>query len=180
MHHGNESFQSSAYICVARPIWRILDKPAALRHLGLRLTVECRPHYKFAVNTASPRRQRTLTFILSLCLLACTARVDARAEEIKIGDTREQVLAILGEPQGRLKDRSDEILTYPRGEVILIQGLVSQVHFMAEKEFQQQIAARQQAELARRTETEVSQQGIAWQKDDSGFEAEAADRAFSY
>ena len=103
-----------------------------------------------------------------------------QAEEIKIGDTREQVLAILGEPQGRLKDRSDEILTYPRGEVILIQGLVSQVHFMAEKEFQQQIAARQQAELARRTETEVSQQGIAWQKDDSGFEAEAADRAFSY
>jgi len=143
------------------------------------LTVSCRQHYHFAVNTA---KQRTLTVILSLCLclLACTALVDARADDIKIGDTREQVLAILGQPQGRLKDRANETLTYPRGEVILVQGLVTQVHLMAEKEFQQQIAVKQLAELAGQTETKVSQKGTPWQKNDSGFEDDLADRAFSY
>jgi len=128
------------------------------------------------VNTA---KQRTLIVILSLGLLACTALVDARTDDIKIGDTREQVLAILGQPQGRLKDRANETLTYPRGEVILAQGLVTQIHLMAEKEFQQQIAVKKLAELTRQTETKVSQNGT-WQKDDSGFEDDLADRSFSY
>ena len=128
---------------------------------------------------------------MSMCLLACTALIDARADDIKIGDTRDQVLAILGQPQGRLKDRADETLTYPRGEVILIQGLVTQIHLMSAKEFQQQIAARQQAESARRIETEGPKKGTAWLKNDHGVqeqamadnssvEDEVADRAFSY
>jgi len=126
-----------------------------------------------------------------LWLFASLATADVNSVDIKIGDTREQVLAILGQPQGRLKDRTGETLTYPRGEVILIQELVTQVHLISEKEFQQQIAARQQAESARRTEMEVLKNGTAGLRDDkgvlgqaptdnSGFEVEVADRAFSY
>ena len=64
------------------------------------------------------------------------------AEEVKIGDTRAQVVAVLGQPQGRLKDQGEETLVYPRGTVILKQGAVTKIQLLSEEALHPPIAVR--------------------------------------
>ena len=64
------------------------------------------------------------------------------AEEVTIGDSRAQVLAVLGQPQGRLKEHGEETLVYPRGTVILKQGLVTKIQLLSEEQLRQPIADR--------------------------------------
>ena len=64
------------------------------------------------------------------------------AEEVKIGDSRTQVLAVLGQPQGRLKEHGEETLVYPRGTVILKQGAVTKIQLLSEEQLHQQNADR--------------------------------------
>jgi len=133
------------------------------------------------VNTAGPQKQSTLLCILILGLLASITTVDVNAEDIKIGDTREQVLAILGQPQGRIKDRNEETLAFPRAEVVLKQGRVTEVHLISDEDLQQQIARQQQAAAAGRAETprpsEAPKKDTARLKEyDSALEQAKADR----
>ena len=77
------------------------------------------------------------------------------AAEVQVGNTREEVVAILGVPQGRLKDHGVETLIYPRGEVILAQGLVTQIQLMTAEEYRKWSAVEQPVETAKPVVTPI-------------------------
>ena len=90
-----------------------------------------------------------------LCLSALLAAPAASATEVQVGNTREEVVAILGIPQGRLKDHGVETLIYPRGEVILTQGLVTQFQLMSAAEYRNWSAAEHLVETAKPVATPI-------------------------
>ena len=88
------------------------------------------------------RKLQALIGCLRLGWLVLICLGNVAAEEVKIGDTRAQVVAVLGQPQGRLKERGEETLVYPRGTVILKQGGVTKIQLLSEEQLRQQIADR--------------------------------------
>lgn len=65
---------------------------------------------------------------------------------IRPGDSREQVVAVLGQPQGSMRVRDEETLLYPRGEVILRRGVVTSLNLMSDRALEEKTQRRQKAE----------------------------------
>ena len=84
-----------------------------------------------------------------LCLFVLIVCTTATAAEVQLGQAREEVVAILGIPQGRLKDHGVETLIYPRGEVTLTQGLVTQIQLMSTEEYRKWSTAEPLLETAK-------------------------------
>ena len=102
---------------------------------------------------------------VELCLWGClglfavTGFPAAPAAEVQVGQTREEVVAILGIPQGRLKDHGIETLVYPRGEVVLTQGLVTRIQLMSPAEYQKWSLTERPAETAKPVMTPIGGTG---------------------
>src|SRR6056297_3008825 len=73
----------------------------------------------------------------------------AMAEEVLVGDSKEDVLSALGEPRGRIASGEYELLDYERGRIELQDGKVVSVDLMSPRQL-----ARSKAEAARRREEE--------------------------
>jgi hypothetical protein len=72
------------------------------------------------------------------------------ADEIQVGDSREQVVAALGAPQGVMKLGGTEILTYERGTIELEQDRVTTFSLLTPEQLTDRRAeAARQAEAAR-------------------------------
>lgn len=99
-----------------------------------------------------------LRLIYGLIVLFSMVSTGLCVEAVKEGDSREQVLATLGPPQGKMIVRGEEILSYPRGEVILKQGIVTSVMLMSVETLNKQKARQEHAEQNRRAEEERQRQ----------------------
>jgi len=91
--------------------------------------------YNFNVYSGISWKPQPLAGMLIRCLVVLIVCTTATAAEVQLGQAREEVVAILGIPQGRLKDHGVETLIYPRGEVTLTQGLVTQIQLMSIEEY---------------------------------------------
>ena len=70
---------------------------------------------------------RSILLIVSLLVLG-GGPSDALTNSVAVGNTREEVIAALGEPQGALRDASSEILNYKNCDIKLVLGRVVQVN----------------------------------------------------
>jgi hypothetical protein len=68
-------------------------------------------------------------------LLTILAVCTAQASPVEPGDTREQVLEHLGEPQGLVKMDGAEWMLYPRGKVWLQEGVVTKAELLSPAAF---------------------------------------------
>ena len=73
----------------------------------------------------------------------------AKSDGVRVGDTREQVIAALGEPRGSSGTPQSESLLYANGWVDLENGVVSAVHLHAPTSRAEAERARRQAEQER-------------------------------
>lgn len=81
-------------------------------------------------------------YILNLILIFCiqivsTAIVHA---EIGIGSTRQEVIKAFGEPTGVMTSGKEEILSYPGGMIVIIDGKVNNI----DKDFSQRLESRKE------------------------------------
>ena len=91
-------------------------------------------------------RHRPFSVLLGVALFAGLATA---GEDIRVGDSREQVLAALGEPRGRMEYEAVELLFYDRGRVELENGEVLLVKLVSVEELARKNAEELQArELA--------------------------------
>jgi len=67
---------------------------------------------------------RILLVVMALSLFVSSAAAEV---EIKAGSTREDVISALGEPQGSTAGGNEEVLLYPGGMVVLVDGKVTQI-----------------------------------------------------
>ena len=72
--------------------------------------------------------------ILVACLLPYTLSLTL-AENIKIGQSEEEVIKILGHPVGKIDLRDKSLILYPQGEVTIKQDRVSHIDLMDAEEF---------------------------------------------
>lgn len=88
-------------------------------------------------------KSRPLT-LLALAFAACSfSPLSAALAAIAPGDTREDVIAILGKPTGYIGSESYQILYFDRGEVVLRDGLVQSHTIVSQEEADQQRAVRE-------------------------------------
>ena len=87
-----------------------------------------------------------LAAILILCMVST-------AHAVMIGDTRETVLSELGTPDSYIGTSNREMMTYERGEVVLVDGAVASLALMSEEEALRRRLLREQ-EAAERAERE--------------------------
>lgn len=93
----------------------------------------------------------------ALILLISCGLWNALAEsEIHPGDSREQVISLLGEPQGSVQMETAEWLLYPRGKLRLVEGRVIESSLLSPEAFQEQqeIEQRLQAQKEKRERIE--------------------------
>lgn len=124
---------------------------------------------------------------IMLAGLVAAATLAARAE-VKIGDSRQQVIAELGMPQGEISTSGYSLLTFERGRVELRSNLVSKIELVSEEQMtrtrelreQQRVAAEKAATEARLNRiaegTEVRKKKLA----DSTFSLTPASERVAY
>ena len=75
------------------------------------------------------------TYQIAAALLLPTL-VCATAPTVKLGDTLENTLTLLGQPIGSIDLRDKILLLYPEGEITLRDNKISQIDLMSEAEFE--------------------------------------------
>jgi hypothetical protein len=100
---------------------------------------------------------RKITAVMVMALLAVfSVYAGENADEsavVALGDSRERVIELLGEPTGEIRSKSLSILSYPQGKVELRDGVVSEVNLMSAEELRkrrEQSAARLRRQQQRR------------------------------
>jgi hypothetical protein len=74
--------------------------------------------------------------------------------DLRVGDSRDQVIALLGEPTARIAMQKREWLTYDRGQVVVVDGLVNQIDLISAEAHAERLAqeARRAQERQQRAE----------------------------
>lgn len=80
------------------------------------------------------------------------------AVAVERGDSRESVLAELGEPQGNMKQGNMEVLLFPKGTVTLHDGIVTQSDLSDNRLQQAEERSQRTARLQKKKERELEQQ----------------------
>jgi hypothetical protein len=85
-----------------------------------------------------------------LAMVVWVAAGLARAEEdVRPGDSRERVLDLLGPPSARLVVQDREILSFPRGQVVLTEGRVSSLELVSEEALRERLQREEALRLSR-------------------------------
>ncbi len=80
------------------------------------------------------------THIFALTILTCSFLLIfncALFAKIEKGSTRAEVIEKYGEPNGTMKDGNEEILSYPGGMIVLLDGVVNQIDVNFETQLEQ-------------------------------------------
>lgn len=97
-----------------------------------------------------------------VCGLMMVLTTAALAADPKVGDTREQVMDLLGNPKGRMATGGNEVLVYDRGTVDLAGGKVTSVKLVTEGELAaREAAAARQARLDEERHRKLVAEGTA-------------------
>lgn len=82
--------------------------------------------------------------------------------ELRVGDSRDRVIELLGEPTARIAMQKREWLTYDRGQVVVVDGLVNQIDLVsAEAQAEREAAELRRAEERRLRADELRERRIA-------------------
>jgi hypothetical protein len=103
------------------------------------------------------KRQRSNT-VLGFLMVALLASQLSLANTVNIGDTREQVDAVLGFPTGWIQAQGFQLLKYKRGKVQLRDGLVVSANIVSEAEASQRARKRAQRVAEARAVRDVAKQ----------------------
>ena len=103
-------------------------------------------------------RNVMLTF-LAAGLLSIGRAGDLLADDIEIGDTRDDVIKALGEPDGSVALGDTEVMFYSRGQIDIKDGKVAHHDVISQEEFEarQQSRLKAQREQSRRAAEQLAQ-----------------------
>ncbi|MEI6563015.1 MAG: hypothetical protein WCO42_01765 [bacterium] len=104
------------------------------------------------------KTHRWIARCATLVLLAALSASVVPAQEIKKGDTAEDVTRQLGKPQGRITSGTYEVYLYDRGKVELQKGIVSEVSLIsAEEAVARKLEQERRREVADRLAAEAKE-----------------------